>query len=269
MAKPKIDLPPKAGGAVTVFEPEASENLPATQDADSATLSMIERAAQNPLVDVQKMRELLDMQDRVRSRRNEQAFNESMKLAQEDMPRVVRDAKNDSTSSKYARLETVTKAINPVVTRHGFSMSFGTADSPLPGHYRVTCLVSHIGGHSREYHVDVPADALGPKGNPNKTATHAFGSTMSYGRRYLTLLIFNVSLVNEDDDGNAAGRQPVTEEQVEEIQALIVKSAADIGKFCRFMKVASIADIPAARFSVGIDALNKYANKTAKKGAQQ
>jgi hypothetical protein len=47
----------------------------------------------------------------------------------------------------------------------------------------------------------------GPKGNQNKTATHGFGSTMSYGRRYLICLIFNITLTNEDQDGNQPGEQ--------------------------------------------------------------
>jgi hypothetical protein len=40
------------------------------------------------------------------------------------------------------------------------------------------------------------------RGSPNKTAIHGFGSAMSYGRRYLLLLIFNLAMRHEDNDGN-------------------------------------------------------------------
>ncbi|MGI9502702.1 MAG: ERF family protein, partial [Geminicoccaceae bacterium] len=135
----------------------------------TAIIQVIERAALNPAIDVEKMERLLSLQERILDREAEQSFNVAMKAAQEEMPQVLRDAKNASTSSRYARLETIAKAINPVVTKHGFSMSFGTDDSPLENHYRVTCKVSHVDGHSRDYHADVPADLTGMKGNQNKT----------------------------------------------------------------------------------------------------
>jgi hypothetical protein len=49
--------------------------------------------------------------------------------------------------------------------------------------------LSHTAGHSRHYQADVPIDNTGPKGAQNKTMTHGFGSALSYGRRYLKLLI--------------------------------------------------------------------------------
>lgn len=171
------------------------------ENADSIA-AVIDRAARDKSVDIDKLERLLAMKERIDARAAEAAFNESMKFAQEEMPNIFRDAKNSHTNSRYARLESVNNAVVPVYTRHGFSLSFGTAECPRPGFYRVTCIVSHIAGHSRSYQCDIPDDGQGAKGNANKTATHAFGSTMSYARRYLTLLIFNLTLTNEDDDAN-------------------------------------------------------------------
>jgi hypothetical protein len=163
-------------------------------------VQVIARAASDPTVDVAKMERLLAMHERITGLNAEKQFNEAMRAAQEEMPNVVRDAVNESTRSRYARLETVSKRMDPVIAKHGFSMSFGTADCPRPDRERITCVLSHVGGHSRTYQADVPLDMLGMKGQPNKTATHAFGSTMSYGRRYLKLMIFDVTLANEDTD---------------------------------------------------------------------
>ena len=181
--------------------------------SNGSLLAVIERAATNPNIDVEKMERLLDMQERIIAREAEQDFNAAMAQLQAELPAVVRDAENSSTGSRYAKLETIARAIMPKITGQGFSLSYGTDNCPLDDHYRVTCLVSHIGGHTRRYHADVPTDLTGLKGNPNKTRTHAFGSTMSYGRRYLLCLIFNVTLVNEDDDGVAAGGK-ISEEQL-------------------------------------------------------
>jgi hypothetical protein len=115
-------------------------------------------------------------------------------------------------------------------------MSFGTADSAIKGHYRVTCEVTHCDGHSKHYHVDMPSETAGFKGTANKTATHAFSSAMSYGRRYLTLLIFNIA--TEDDDGQTAGRgKTITDDQCNELLALADEVGANKGKFCSYFSI--------------------------------
>lgn len=188
--------------------PARREELSTPAEEPSATnmLAMIERAAGNPAIDVDKMERLLALHERIVARQAETAFNIALAEAQNEMPRIQRDAKNPSTNSLYARLESLNKEAVPIYTKHGFSLSFGTAESKLTDSVMVTCVVSHRDGFSRNYQCDIPLDIAGAKGNLNKTRTHGFGSTLSYGRRYLTLLIFNISLVNEDDDGNQGNR---------------------------------------------------------------
>lgn len=222
----------------------------------SAMLQVIERAAANPEIDVEKMERLLAMQERIFTKNAEMQFNDSMKTVQAEVPRILRDAKGEN--SKYTRLETIIEAIAPVYTRHGFALSFGTDASPLEKHYRITCDVSHVGGHMKHYFADVPADLVGMKGTPNKTPTHAFGSTMSYGRRYLTLLIFNLALVNEDDDGVAGGEGPFLSEAHVLIIYNIIKDSGLYGSeeliqrqmsnLARKAGKQSLIDLPLSRF---------------------
>lgn len=97
-------------------------------------------------------------------------------------------------------------------------------------------------------------DMVGIKGNANKTATHGFGSTISYGRRYLTLLVFNITLTNEDNDGNTA-QDTLTDEQIANIEAMLTETASDKAKFLKYLKVASLNEIPAANYSTVIKLL--------------
>lgn len=186
---------------LAVVSPQPLE--PSPNSPMSSTLAVIERAAANKDIDVEKMERLLQMQERILAKQAESEFNEAMQAVQAEVPRILRDATNPSTNSKYTRLESLLKIVVPIYTKAGFSLSFGTSDCPVPNHYRIVCDVAHKGGagsFTRHYQCDIPADTTGMKGSMNKTATHGFGSTMSYGRRYLTLLIFNIALVNEDDD---------------------------------------------------------------------
>lgn len=70
---------------------------------------------------------------------------------------------------------------------------------------RVLCYVSHRGGFTRTYRVDMPADGKGAKGGDVMTKTHASGAAISYGRRYLLNSIFNIAIGDEDTDGNGPG----------------------------------------------------------------
>lgn len=222
------------------------------QEVSTSILQVIERAAENPNVDVEKMERLFALQERILMKNAEVAFNTSMQAAQQEMPKILRNRENTSSSSRYADLEKVNEAIVPVYTKHGFSLSFGTADCPLPAHARITCLVSHIGGHSRTYQGDIPLDLTGPKGNQNKTGVQGFGSTTSYGRRYLTLLIFNITLTNEDNDGQG---EFVTEEQIANLTALATEVNANMFKFLAYLKVKSLPELASKHYTKAIRAL--------------
>ena len=222
--------------------------LAATAGETAAIFSMIERAARDPSIDLDRLERLFALRETMRREEAERQFNEAMSRAQAEMPRVMRDATNSHNSSRYARLETIAKAITPVITKHGFSLSFDTEPSQLAGHHRMICTVAHAAGHSRQHKADLPADAAGAQGRANKTSIQAFGSTMSYGRRYLTLLIFNVALTNEDNDGAPTEeRALISEDQVTELRDLLDEVGADMGRFLATIGVESLDQIWADR----------------------
>jgi hypothetical protein len=172
----------------------------------TSLLQAITSAASNKDVDIEKMERLFAMHEKMVAREAEAAFNAAMARAQAKIEPVVAKAYNQQTNSYYAKLAAVNKEITPIATAEGMSISFGTADCPKDGWYRTVATVSHAAGHSREYHLDLPADDVGIKGSANKTQVHAAGSTSSYARRYLVCMIFNVS-TGDDNDGNGSGRK--------------------------------------------------------------
>ena len=105
---------------------EARELAPVT-DQNAALLQVIARAASDPAVDIDKMERLLAMQERVMERNAETSFNEAMRAAQGDMRQVATDANNPQTRSRYATYAAIAAALRPIYTRHGFSISYGTA----------------------------------------------------------------------------------------------------------------------------------------------
>lgn len=168
--------------------------------------ALIARLATDPTADVGKLEKLLEMSDRVRLQQAEQAFNTAMSAAQMEMRPIATDADNPQTRSRYASYAQLDRALRPIYTKHGFGLSFNTEPSKTPDFVMVVCLASHAAGFSRKYHIDMPADGKGAKGGDVMTRTHATGSAVTYGMRYLLKMIFNVAVGDDrDDDGNAAG----------------------------------------------------------------
>ncbi|MEQ8450611.1 MAG: ERF family protein [Nitratireductor sp.] len=253
---------------IAVQDDSTMTPVPASESA--AIFSLIERAARDPNMDIDKMQRLLDMKIQMDAASAQRAFFESMAAAQAEMPQVVRDADNDQTQSKFARYETISAAIQPIITKYGFSLTFSEGETTKPNCIRILCDVMHEAGHAKQYHADVPFDNVGMKGNPNKTNTHAYGSTKSYGKRYLKCDIFDVALKNEDDDGNVAGGQvieAVSEKQLEILRRLIEETDSDIKKFCDLGGIAALPEMPANKFESAVRLLEQKKAKMQQRGS--
>jgi hypothetical protein len=190
-------------------QPQVLDVAPAESmvPAESAgAVQMFERLAKDPNTSVEKIERLMALWERMEARRAEAEFNAAMSSAQQGMRPVSADASNPQTRSRYASYGALDRAIRPVYTSHGFGLSFDTADAPAD-YVRVVCHVTHSGGHSRLYHIDMPADGKGAKGGDVMTKTHAAGSAVTYGMRYLLKMIFNIAVGEDDDDGNRAGKK--------------------------------------------------------------
>ena len=179
----------------------------ATANDSAAVLSVIMKASADPSTDVTKLERLLDMYQRISAKNAETAFNDAMNKAQADMRHVAADSYNPQTRSHYASYAALDKALRPIYIKHGFSLSFDTADGGAET-VTVLCYVSHNAGHTRTYRAVMPADGKGAKGGDVMTKTHAAGAGMSYGMRYLLKMIFNVAVGEDDDDGNGASGRP-------------------------------------------------------------
>ena len=183
---------------------------PEPVSASTTVLQVIANAASNPAVDVDKMKQLFELHERMDLRVREKEFDSAMAAVQAEIRGVAKDATNPQTHSKYASDFALDAAVRPACAKYGLSMSYDTDSShPDQSALLILCRVSHTGGFSRSYSLLLPADGKGAKGGDVMTKTHATGSALTYGMRYLRRMIFNISVGGkEDDDGNAASKQP-------------------------------------------------------------
>lgn len=240
--------------ATTEIAVTQGELVPIAEQAPVNLLSVIAQAALNPAVDVEKMRALLELKERIDENDAKKLFHAAMIAAQEDMRPVVRNCKSDK--GRYANLEAVERAIRPIYIKHGFVLSFNSKPG-RDGAITMSCTCMHKGGYAKEYELSGDLDIAGPSGKPTKTGIQATGSTTAYLRRYLECLIFNVVLTDEDDDGASSG-EFIGEGQVNHILDMLLALNMDGGKakpFLDFMGVKSVEQIPVREYPRAVNAL--------------
>ena len=195
---------------VTKYTPP--ESAAATAPQADPMIAMIERIALDPKIPLDRLEKMLDMKERLEDRAREaadreaqRAYHVAMAACQANIPVVVKNKANNHTSSRYADLAAIEAQAMPIIHAHGFSVSFQPGGANKTGDHIILWEIGHSGGFTRSGSAVIPLDGTGMKDGTNKTDTQAFGSTMSYGRRYLLCMLFNIS-TGDDTDGNAAKR---------------------------------------------------------------
>lgn len=224
-------------------------------------LSPLVRLAMEGNLDTDKLKELLEIQKDYEANEAKKAFSNAMAECQKEMPMIMRNADNLQTNSKYSKHEMICKLIKPIYTKHGFSLSFHEGKAETDGWMQILCDVDHALGFSKQYHIDLPLDDKGIKGTVNKTGIHAKGSTFSYGRRYLTLMIFDLATYDDNDGNVAPPVERLSEEQIETIMALMSEVGADQGRFFKHFKITDLRNVAAVNYKVLVDALEAKRGK--------
>ena len=219
--------------------------------------SMIERAARDPAVDIDKLERLMLMQERAIAREAKAAFDAAMSALQPELPAIGERGKalvNGQVRYTFALWEDINTAIKPVLMKHGFALTFRT---DFTNGITVTGVLSHSAGHREETSITLPSDKSGSKND-----VQAVASTVSYGKRYTAGALLNLTSHGEDDDAYAATVETISEEQEIQINEMLEATGSDRAKFLKWLKVESVSAIPAKSFdSVMVTLRQKEAKK--------
>lgn len=216
---------------------------PATAPAEGSMLNFIAQAVADPNVDVTKLQALLTMQRDVEADDACRQFNAALFAAQQEVPRVSKRGKIDLGKGKpmpFATWEDMDDVLRPIMGRHGFSLSFSATSRADGTGAVVTAILLHAAGHTREVTMPLPPDV-----GPGRNALQAMGSTLSYAKRYLAEMLFNIIRENEDDDGERGGARRITADQKAQLveQMAVCRDAGDAVDEKRFFGVFSIGTL--------------------------
>lgn len=246
--------------AQEIVAPASNQAVQISTYADGL-LSVIERAARDPSVDIDKMERLIEMQERVQRRNAEIAFNAALSDMQPNLPVVDerggikgRDGKVQST---YALWEDINEAIKPHLAAHGFGLRFRVERDG--DNISVTGILSHRDGHKEETTLTLPSDTSG-----SKNAVQSIGSSTSYGKRYTAAALLNITTTGEDDDGNKAGAlHAISVTQYNSLLSEIARVGSNNDAFAAYLKsqkklaTDDLSDLPVQHFEFAMTALKQ------------
>ncbi|MBO0125175.1 ERF family protein [Agrobacterium sp. OT33] len=262
------------GTAVEIHDQQEAKIIPSN---DAPMVAMIERIVMDPNIPIDRLERMLEMKERMedRARQDEErearkAYYAAMSRCQKALPVVTKTKRNDHTKSTYADLAAIEEQAMPIIHDFGFGVTFQPAGYNDKGELQIKWTISHEAGHSESDIAGIPVDGAGSQGKVNKTGTQAFGSTATYGRRYLLCMLFNIS-TGDDRDGN---RPPVLEEpdritpdQVKIILQLLEDSQADVQQFCSMGNLEAVPDMLAVDFNDAVQMLERRKAKLAQRVA--
>lgn len=158
-------------------------------------------------------------------------------------------------SYKHATLANILEIISPVLADHGLSATWSTAQEPHG--ITVTCILRHAAGHMESVSLTGQPDT-----GPGRNAIQAIGSTITYLQRYTLMAITGTAASDQDDDGKGSARSEyITDEQADEVTALLHSTGSDFAGFLRWAQVETVHEIGRKDFRRIMAALEAKAKK--------
>lgn len=226
--------------------------------AATGDLSPLLALAVEKNLDVEKLERLVGLHERALERDARAQFFEAQAEFQRLCPpiRKVAAARTSPEGGKvlytFAPLDEIARTINPFLARFGLSYSWDSTVTEDDKGATLTCVctVRHKAGHFITATFRCPVAGTNMMSGAQKAA-----SALTYARRQSLVQALGLTTTDDDDDGRDTGASDdavVTEEQAANLGALIDDVGADKAKFLAFFKVASIAAIPASRFTEAV-----------------
>ena len=149
--------------------------------------------------DLEKLKQLMDLQERWERNEARKAFVEAMSAFKSHAIQVVKDKTNSQYGSKYVSLGNLVNTVTPFLSQHGLSVRW---DISQTNGIEVSCIVTHVQGHSESVSITFPPDKSGSK-NPIQEIKSAI--TYAKACTFESITGMASTDANVDDDGNGAG----------------------------------------------------------------
>lgn len=194
-------------------------------------------------VDIDKLEKLMEMQERWEKNEARKAYHQAVAAFKSVTVIVTKDKINKQYNSHYSSIENMVNTVNKELSPFDLSASWTfNQDNEI----QVTCVLSHKLGHSEKVTLKGPPDTSG-----SKNTLQQIKSTLTYLKlaTYEAVIGIASSLVNVSDDGNSAGEKAISQEQLENMLALMTEVGANEDQFKKICKVDDLAHLPVSKYA--------------------
>ena len=205
--------------------------------------------------DLDKLEKLLEIQMKWEGNEAKKAYFKAIASFKEEAPIVTKDKENKQYGSMYTTLGNLINTVNPILSKHGLSASW---DIEQNGVIKVVCKLTHELGHSEIASMQADADKSG-----SKSAIQQLKSTITYLKSVTFESICGLasSNANYDDDGQSAGVEIIEDKQLHKLRDFLISLDKDETKFCAFLKVDKLENLPKSQYQQAIAALEASKKK--------
>lgn len=190
--------------------------IPPEESTSLAPLQLISLAVQNG-AGVEQLEKLMALQERWEANQARKKFFEALAEFQKKSP-VLKKAKIANVTSKtggsfqykYADLGSIVAEIKEPLADLG--LSYRWEFEQIGDRMKVTCIVSHVAGHSETTSMEGGKDSSGFKNEIQQA-----GSTHTYLQRYTLIGALGLSTADQDNDGKGSKKPPPPEMTREEM----------------------------------------------------
>jgi len=193
---------------------------------------------------------LLGLYERVQAKDAEKEFARAFRALQDEMPKVRAEEivpdKQGRTKFKFARYETIMDQVEPLLKKHGFTVSF--SQKMEADRVTVSCFMQHLAGHVRETTFTVRVGS-GPFG---ASETQADGAAGTYAKRFAICDALNIKIsraAGDADDPHVEGR-PVSKKVADELLHRCQMLNANIPNFLQLADAKTFEDIKEGAYPV-------------------
>jgi hypothetical protein len=173
------------------------ETLPATRS--DSPMQMLQAAIENKL-DTAIIKDMMDLRERWEASEARKAYMEAIAAFKANPPKVIKDKLNKQYNSMYSSLANLVNNVNAALSVHGLNARWDIKQAEKE--ITVTCILSHVMGHSERVDLTAPPDTSG-----SKNSLQQIKSTITYLKIATYEAVTGIASEegNMDDDGNSAG----------------------------------------------------------------
>lgn len=193
---------------------------------------------------VADLKELFELQRRWEEQQAQIAYAEAVTKFQQRCPAITKRRTANITRRdggqgfeyRYASYDDIDFEVRPLLNECGLVVSFTSQLNAAAKCMDIVCTVRH-GTYATEHRMTVPIP-----GSAMNDA-QAYGSALSYAKRYALTAALNIVVTDSDDDARRAQMTMITDAELKELEALLAEKRVNLERFLAWAGIDKLEDM--------------------------